>query len=211
MKVAIYCRVSTKEQNEELQLTGCHSINTYGEYDLYQDKQSAFKDHVDRQDFERLKSAIKQHRHTHLIVWDLDRIFRNRKKLIEFFEFCKHYGCTIHSYRQGWLEQLHKIQAPFNEIMHSLMLQIMGWLAEEESQKKSERVKAAVRRTGTITRSYKGNKWGRKGISKQKCTIIRTMRTQGSSIRSIATTLGLSVGVVHKIVTKSAEDNEAVL
>lgn len=130
--------------------------------------------------------SIKQRKINHLIVWDLDRVYRNRKRLINFFELCKVYNCKIHSFRQSWLEELNKIPEPFNEIMHSLMLQIMGWLAEEESKKKSERVKNAVRKKGNRTLSYKGNKWGRKEIKsprlKQK---VKELREQGLSFREI--------------------------
>ena len=97
-----------------------------------------------------------------MICWDLDRLYRNRKKLIEFFELCKMYNCQIHSYRQDWLEQLYKIPEPFNEIMHTLMLNLMGWLGEDESKKRSDRISRAVRKKDGITKSYKGNKWGRR-------------------------------------------------
>jgi len=40
--------------------------------------------------------------------------------------------------------------------MHDLMLNIMGWIAQDESDKKSKRVKAAIRKENGITKSYKG-------------------------------------------------------
>ena len=200
MKAIIYLRTSTEEQNPQNQLKDCLSINKYGDHELFEEKQSAYKDR-DRKEFNQVIKLIKQQENSHLIVWDLDRIYRNRKKLIEFFDMCKIYNCKIHSFRQTWLEELHKIQEPFNEIMHTLMLQIMGWLAEEESKKKSERVKLAVRKKeGHSTKSYKGNKWGRKSLSSQKQNKIKELRTQGKSIRDISKELNISVGVVHKFI-----------
>ena len=197
MKVLIYLRTSTQEQNPENQLKDCLSINKFGEHIVLQEQQSAFKD-VNRVEFDKVLTSIKRRECEHLICWDLDRLFRNRQKLIDFFQLCKMYGCKVHSYRQQWLEELNSIQPPFDEIMHSLMLQIMGWLAEEESKKKGERVKASVRKKGDKTVSYKGNKWGRRMLTKQQQNKILELKGEGLSIRAISKQLGISIGGVHK-------------
>ncbi len=212
----IYIRTSTEEQNPGNQLRDCLKINSYGEYELSEEKQSAFKD-KDRPLFEEIRKRIKQNKLDHLICWDLDRLYRNRKKLIEFFDFCKIYKCKVHSYRQEWLEQLNSIPEPFNEIMHNLMLQIMGWLAEEESKKKSERVKLAVRKNkGKPTKSYKGNLWGRKSLSKNVVKEILKLHDAGLSIRKISAQVfywdknknkkSVAIGSVHKIITQSKKE-----
>lgn len=203
MKVVIYIRTSTTEQNPELQLRDCKSINQYGKPEIISEQQSAYKD-KDRPKFETVKKQIKQGKIDHLIVWDLDRIYRNRKKLIEFFQFCKIYSCKIHSFRQQWLENLNQIQAPFNEIMYDLMLQIMGWLAEEESKKKSDRARIA----------YQGRskKWGRKPISRTIENKVMNLHAEGKTLREIALEVvywdksrnkhQLSKSAVHKIIQK---------
>lgn len=158
----VYIRTSTEEQTPELQLKDCNILLeklSIKDYEIISDKQSAWKD-VDREGFDKIAKAIKSREVKNLICWDLDRLFRNRKKLIEFFQFCKIYKCKIYSARQDWLESLNKMPEPFNEIMFDLMLSIMGWLAEEESTKKSQRVKNAVVKEDGITKSYKGKRWG---------------------------------------------------
>jgi len=192
----IYIRTSTEDQNPENQLKDCESINKYGQYELFMDKQSAWKDNIERDNFEIIKIKIKNRKVEHLIVWDLDRLYRNRKNLKAFFEFCKVYNCKIHSFRQEWLENLSELPSPFNEIFYEFLLQVMGWMAEDESTKKSERVKAAVRKKGKSTLSYKGNKWGRKSLSTQKLNKIREL--QNLSLRKIADELNISKSVVHK-------------
>jgi DNA invertase Pin-like site-specific DNA recombinase len=187
-KAIIYLRTSTEEQNPKNQLKDCEAlINKLDlkNYEVLPEQQSAFKD-VGRGVFENIKQSIKKKEIKFLICWDLDRLFRNRKKLIEFFEFCKIYNCKIYSVRQEWLESLNNIQEPFNEIMHNLMLQIMGWLSEDESKKKSERVKSAIRKKDNKTISYKGNAWGRKALSKNVRKEILEKHKQGLSIREIA-------------------------
>jgi len=206
---AIYIRTSTEEQEPENQIKDIELISGK-DYLLFKDKQSAWKDNLDREQFTNLKKDIQLKKISELYVWDLDRIFRNRKKLIEFFELCKLYKCKIHSYRQQWLEQLNNIPEPFNEIMHSLMVQIMGWLAEEESNKKSERIKVSIRRNQGITSSYKGNKWGRKAL-KIEDAIIKAFN-EGKSFREIIKEISytdknnhkkfVSIGYVHKTIKK---------
>ena len=198
MKTAIYIRTSTTEQDPENQLKQCLEINSYGDYILFKEQQSAWKD-TERPEFEKIRSLIKKKALSHLICWDFDRLYRNRNKLIAFFKLCKAYGCKIHSYRQQWFENLNKIEPPFDEMMHDFMLQMMGWLAEEESSKKSQRVKAAIKTNSkgqTISRL--GNKWGRKALSTFKVNKIMEYHAQGLSMAKIAEQVGCSKGVVHK-------------
>lgn len=203
----IYIRTSTDQQDPKNQLADCESINEYGNYALFQEQQSAWKDNLNKRDkFKELLRLIKNGRINHLIVWDLDRLYRKRTKIVEFFKLCKVYNCNIHSYRQIWLEELYKIPEPWNEIVSDLTVQIMGWMAEEESIKKSERIKLAVRKQKGRTVSYKGNKWGRKALSTFKKNKVSELRSQGLSIRNIANELNISVGSVHKTIAKKREN-----
>lgn len=189
MDALIYNRTSTEEQNPENQLKDCVSIANRLSltYEVLEEHKSAFKDNVNRDKFKEALKLIKSKKIKNFIVWDLDRIYRNRKKLINFFQICKFYKVKIHSFNQSWLDNLNSIPEPFNEIMFDLMLQIMGWLAEEESMKKSQRVKIAVRKVNGVTKSYKGNKWGRKNIeTKRLKEDILKLRNEGKTLREIA-------------------------
>lgn len=184
----IYLRTSTEEQNPENQLQDCETLALklgLKNYEVFEDRVSGWKE-LERENFDKIKKAIERKSVNVLIVWDLDRLYRNRKRLIDFFELCKFYDCKIYSYRQEWLEGLNNIQSPFNEIVHNLMLQIMGWLAEEESNKKSERVKSAIKKKEGKTYSKFGRKWGRKSLSNNVKKEIIEKRNQGLSIREIA-------------------------
>jgi len=212
----IYIRTSTEEQNPENQLAQIFTIaNSEDKPLILEDKVSGWKDH-DRPDFTKLISLVKQKQVKNLYVWDLDRLYRNRLKLVEFFNLCKHYDVSIHSYRQKWLEELNSAPSPWNDIMSDMMLQIMGWLAEEESAKKSERVKAAIRSRGGKTVSYKGNKWGRKGLPKKTKDRIIAAHLEGHSIRKIMDLVQttdkhgnmkkISRGAVHKTIVAYRTD-----
>jgi len=210
----IYIRTSTEEQNPENQLKDCKTL-VNGDYELIEDKQSAWKEEKERDGFAKAKKLIRTRKIKHFIVWDLDRIYRNRMKLREFFRYCKFYKCSIHSFRQKWLEELYEMPEPFNEIMHDLMLNIMGWIAQDESDKKSKRVKAAIRIVDGVTKSYKGKKWGRKAVKINE--EIFKMREEGKTIREITRIIYywdknnhkkyVSVGFVHKVLKERQEED----
>ena len=210
MKTIIYIRTSTEEQNPQNQLSDCISINKYGDYEVIEDKGSAWKD-ILRDGFEKIRIEIKSRQIEHLIVWDLDRIYRNRKRLIDFFQFCEIYKCKVHSFRQSWLDEVNNIPSPWNEIIYGLMLQVMGWLAQDESDKKSQRVKAAIRMKEDGAYSYNGKKWGRKEISSQAINKIIALHQEGKTMREICSLVqhtdknnqmkNVSLGLVHKIIS----------
>jgi DNA invertase Pin-like site-specific DNA recombinase len=100
---------------------------------------------------------------------------------------------------------------PFDEVMYNLMLEIIGWIAEEQSSTKSIRVKLAVRKGVKGTYSHKGNKWGRKAFPKQTIDRVIKLHKDGTSIRNISSLVkvydknnnprNISKSSVHKIVT----------
>lgn len=201
MKVkAIYIRTSTEEQEPETQIREIETISGT-EYTLFQDKQSAWKELKERENFEKLKIQIKNGSITDLYVWDWDRLFRNRLRLKEFFQFCNIHNCNIHSYRQKFFEEFYKIPKPFDEIMQDLFLNLLGWMAEDESDKRSDRVKkAVVKEEGMKTVSYKGNKWGRKALHTNKIRVLQEHLDQNLSYRQVAEKTGVSIGTISNLV-----------
>jgi len=96
--------------------------------------------------------------------------------------------------------------------MIDLMLNLLGWMAEDESKKKSERVKASIRFKDGKTLSYKGNKWGRKSLPLQAKNKIISLHNQGLSMRTIVALVqtadknnnmkNVSLGTVHKVLAE---------
>ena len=210
----IYIRTSTEEQDPKNQLNSCLSIYKpeYGEHEIIEDKQSAWRENVEREGFDGVRKNIMNQSVKHLIIWDFDRLYRNRKNLKAFFELCKIHHCKIHSVRQDWLEKINTMPAPWDEVIHDLMVQIMGWLAQDESDKKSQRVRAAIRIDSEGAKfSYKGKKWGRKEITTQAMNKIIELRKQGKTFRQICQEVTytdktgnlthVSLGIVHKILS----------
>jgi len=215
---AIYIRTSTEDQNPQNQLADIRTIdNNLLNVETFEDKQSAWKDNKERESFQNIIKNIKSKKITDLYVWDWDRIYRNRIKLKEFFALCKIYKVSVHSFRQSWYEAINDIPEPFNEIMIDLMINLLGWMAEDESKKKSERVKASIRTKDGKTLSYKGNKWGRRSLPTQARNKILELHKEGLSIRKIAERVqtadknnnmkNVATGTVHKVIAEFKAKN----
>jgi DNA invertase Pin-like site-specific DNA recombinase len=181
----IYLRTSTHEQTPQLQLRDIRTICSEDAIEYYE-QLSAWKENVKRPVFEKIIKQINAGKVESLYVWDWDRIYRNRNRLKEFLLLCKMHGVVLHSYRQKWFEDFHKIPKPFNEIVMEMVINLLGWIGEEESEKKSSRVKMAVKKTSKGTFSHNGNKWGRKSFSAQTISRVLELHQQGLSIRKIA-------------------------
>lgn len=225
----IYLRTSTEEQSPELQLNDCVELIkrlniSKDDCDIVEEKKSAFKDDNRREVFNSILLRIKKRNVNTLVVWDLDRVYRNRKKLISFFELCKVYSCKIYSFRQQFLEDINKAPEPWNEMLFNNLIFILGWIAEEESQKRSERITNAVRKKdkeGNVIKalSYKGNKWGRKEIENKKMiSDILKLHEQGLSLREISqrvkyndknnNKVNPSVSLVWKVIKQNKKINK---
>jgi len=162
-KAYAYLRVSTEEQNEENQLK---DVEVYA-HELGLELAGVYREHgvsawkkksTSRRVFNRmLKDAVREGV-LHIVVWDFDRVERNRRRFIELVRELRRGGIRLHSVRQRWLEELNQIPEPWGEIVGDLMLHIVGWMAEEESSKRSERVKIAYER---MREEGEVDRWGR--------------------------------------------------
>lgn len=209
-----YIRTSTADQEPQLQI---RDINTQFKdiiFSTYQEKLSAYKDNVKRPEFDKVLKEIRKGKVDNIYGWDLDRIYRNRKRLKGFFEFCRLHKTKIHSVNQSWLENINRNEESIQDLLYDILINVIGWIGEEESEKRSKRVKMAViSKEGKRTKSYKGNNWGRKPISKQAIKKIKKLKKDGLSIRQIADEViiydknkngkNISKSAVHKILQEN--------
>jgi len=204
MKPLLYLRTSTKDQNPELQrkqgVEFCLELGL-GEPEVYSEKGSAYKLEKVRPIWEHVVKLAKKEKRD-IVVWRYDRSFRNREEFYKFMKVMfevyktKVYSVTEPSILSFWnmLDKSNTGNPIFDELLNSMfkaiwdfMIQNAGEAAEEESKKKSNRVKLAVIKiNGKPTKSYKGNKWGRKPISKQLERRILELSKLGLSSRDIA-------------------------
>lgn len=201
MRRIAYLRVSTDEQDPENQRRDVESV-VDGDVEWVIEHGSAWKKEglADRPQFKRIYDLVKRGRVERLYVWDIDRLFRKRKKLVAFLELCKACGCIVISYRQQFLRELERIPPPWNEIFYDFIIQVFAYLAEEESQKKSERVRAAFK-----SGRYNG-RWGRPKAGFNKHRAYHLLFSEGCSVRRVAAELGVSFTTVWRF-KKECEKN----
>ncbi len=174
-KVVIYLRTSTEDQEPENQKRECLNFAKNRGYEVEEvllERLSGFKQ-IDRPKYEKIKEMARKGEIKAVIVWALDRWVRNRDTLIEDTTVLRNYGCKIHSVQEAWLEAIN-IEGALGKTIQEFLLGLMGSMGEMESQRKSERVRLAVRRKDGVTKSYKGNKWGRKSLPKK--TVRRVLQ-----------------------------------
>jgi DNA invertase Pin-like site-specific DNA recombinase len=229
MKAIIYIRTSTKDQEPELQRNECLDFAHRMGLDVAEvvsEQGSAYKLERIRPKWESVQKQAKNEK-LDIILWKYDRAFRNRE---EFYKFIKVmfevYGTKVYSVTEPsiisfWemMDKSHSENPIFNELLKGIfqamwdfMIQQAGEVAEEESRKKSQRVKLAVRKEEGMTKSYKGNRWGFHSLPNKVNEEIVNLINQGKTIREITnevfywdknrTKKYVSVGYVHKILTK---------
>jgi len=170
-KVAVYLRVSSKEQTIENQLPALQkwiADRGYELVEIYSENESAWRSGHQRE-LSRLLNDLRSGRRKVDIVltWALDRLSREGvAAILNLVDRFKRYGVRVVSLQESWTE------APGD--MADLLYAITGWVANFESRRKSERTKAGLARAVA-----KGKKLGRPKGSKDK----RRRRTTGYLLR----------------------------
>jgi len=190
MRHVIYLRTSTEEQTPENQLKDVQSLAPV-DAEILIEKASAWKNEERRPVFSVLRKDVLRGAVASICIWDLDRLYRNRKASVEFLRLCYAQGVAVRSYRQEWLSQIEKLPSPWNEIVREFLIQILSWLAEEESDKRSKRVKIAHQ-------NHSGNSWGRPKAEFNSYRAYQLLFVDGLSIRAVAKELGVSKDTISR-------------
>lgn len=178
-KAIIYLRVSTREQNEQIQKDDCIAYCNNHNWEIegiYQERVSGFKKDVLRPERDKVIEKARLGEAKHIIVWAFDRWVRNRDTLIEDVTTLINYGCKLHSIKDDWYESIN-IEGSLGKTIREFMLGLIGSLAQMESERRSERILLGKKNT-TI-------KQGRKKTERDYALINR-LHEQGLSTYKIA-------------------------
>jgi len=183
MKLAIYARVSTEDQTTKNQvhalLDYCQKRKDIDElYHVYEETESAWQRGHQKQLKELIADAQRGCFDT-VLVWSLDRLTRGGAlKILEMIDLFKRHNIRVISYQEPWTE------AP-GEIA-DILYAITGWVAQMESQRRSERTKAGLER-----RRLEGKDIGRPTGSKDK----KKRSNAGYRLRHAQNAVGKQKGV----------------
>jgi DNA invertase Pin-like site-specific DNA recombinase len=158
---------------------------------LYRDRgQSGAKQ--DRPALNALLSDLRKRKLDVILVWSLDRLARSLKQLLMISEECRSLGVDLVSLRQNIDTTLPAGRLTF---------QILGAVAEFERELLRERVKA-----GMAQARRAGKRIGRPALRHFGPTErerIRSLRTQGTSVRKLAKDFATTQWMIAKLLGSS--------
>jgi putative DNA-invertase from lambdoid prophage Rac len=192
MRIAIYARVSTHDQNCERQVKDLTEYAAKCDYEvvgIWSETMSGMK--VDRVKRKEVMKLARARDIDAVLVTELTRWGRSTTDLISTLN-------ELHSWKVSLIAQ-NGFQCDLSTPHGKMILGIMATLAEFERDLFSERVKSGV----ALARS-KGKVFGRKPGSKadKYRNDIKLLNEDGKSIRVIANQLGLSKNMVERQLEK---------
>lgn len=147
-KAAAWYRVSTGHQDSENQVPDVQAFAAHHVYDLavsYTVADTAWKDGGGPEYRKVLQQALDDAhsgKFSVLVVWSLDRIVRSNQggaeAALRIIRQFRQRGCTVVSVRESWLNGSPEVQ--------DVLVAFAGWMAQRESDRRSERVRAGLAR-----------------------------------------------------------------
>jgi DNA invertase Pin-like site-specific DNA recombinase len=184
MRVGIYARVSTKDQNCDLQL---RDIRVYCEARRFEAReyvdlgQSGAKD--SRPELNKLMEDARKRKFDAVIVWRFDRFARSTKHLLLALEEFRSLGIQFISYQENI-----DTSSPLGQALFT----IVSAVAQLERDLIRERVSAGIRNARSS-----GTRFGRPMRNVDVDEILK-LKAAGHSVRQIATKLGIGYGTVRE-------------
>lgn len=189
MRAAIYARVSTSDQNNALQVAELENYARTRQWTIEQVEQDTLSGaKADRRGLTAILDAARARRIDVVLVWKLDRFGRSVKDLLLNVQILESAGVRFIATTQG-------IDTDHSNPVSRFTLQILAAVAELEREMIRERVNA-----GIAAAKAKGVKFGPK-LKIWNRGQAQLMRLTGSSMREIATELGVGVGTVHRLLS----------
>lgn len=186
--MAIYARVSTTDQNCEMQLRELREYSkrrgwkVAGEY--VDTGWSGAK--ASRPQLDRLMRDAQARRFDCVAVWKLDRWGRSVANCLQSIQELRGLGVR-------WVAVTQNLDTDETNPMSRFMLTIMAAVAEFEREMIRERVKA-----GMLAAKLRGRCAGRPRAVFDRAKVF-AMRRRGQSVRDIAHKMGVGVGTVHRL------------
>ncbi len=192
-KCALYARVSTSDQRADLQLDGLRRLAEQRGWRIveeYVDEgYSGTKDR--RPALDRLMADAHKGRFSVVAVWRFDRWARSVRHLVMTLDDLRERGIDFVSLND---------QIDTSTPTGRMMFAVVAAMAQFEAEVIRERTIA-----GLAAAKRRGVRLGRKPVTFD-VDLARELRAEGRSFRQIAADLGVSVGLVHKVLSAAAAE-----
>jgi len=191
--VAIYARVSTDKQSLSQQIDACERFIRYKDLNLiktYSDTGSG-KSYKDRPQFAELINELRLMRYDGVVVFRLDRLFRNVVEAVNFFQEWSNRGIGIYSISESL-----DTSTAIGRAMQNIIL-VLAELERENI------IEATTQRLHEL--KLQGVKLGRPTLSSYQINKISKLRAGGKSYREIAGEMRISKSAVAKYLKEVKE------
>jgi DNA invertase Pin-like site-specific DNA recombinase len=146
LPAAVWLRVSTGHQDSDNQVPDLEAFAAHHGHVIkcrYQVSESAWNGGTDAGDYRRtLQRALDDAwagKFAVLIVWALDRITREGAEgALRIIRQFRERGCAVISVKESWLNGSPEVQ--------DVLVAFAGWMAQQESQRRSDRIRAGLAR-----------------------------------------------------------------
>jgi DNA invertase Pin-like site-specific DNA recombinase len=167
-RAAVWIRVSTAHQVTENQVPDLEKFAAHHGYELverYELSESAWNGGKDggeyRATMQRALDSAWRGDYEVLIVWALDRLTREGAEgALRILRQFRERGCTVVSVKESWLNGSPEIQ--------DVLVSFAGWVAQQESTRRSERIKAGLERRKAEGKPVGGRRPGAKDRGKRR-------------------------------------------
>lgn len=190
-KAIIYARVSTRDQNPQMQL---RDLRNY----VKSRKLKLIKEYIDyasgsnngRENYVKLFDDVRKRKCDIVIVWKFDRFARSTKELINALEEFSSLGVDFISYQENI-----DTGSPAGKVLFTLI----SAFAEFEREVIRERVKA-----GMDAARAKGKKIGRPPIKKFQIDEVKKLKSKGLHWKEIVKKTGVSKSFYYEIINHNS-------
>ena len=157
VKAGAWFRVSTGHQTDANQVPDVEAFAKHHGYviaERYQVSDSAWKNGGGEEYKATLQRALDDAwagKFSVLIVWTLDRIVRlGAEDALRIFRQFRERGCVLISVKESWLNGSPDVQ--------DVLIAFAGWMAQRESERRSERIRAGLARKRAEDSGFKGGR-----------------------------------------------------
>jgi DNA invertase Pin-like site-specific DNA recombinase len=141
--VALYLRVSTKDQTTANQLHQLEDLCTRREWEIvrvYKDAESGSKGRGERSEFDAMFRDARAGKFALIVFWSVDRFSREGvAQTFNYLQLLDSYGVRFYSHEEQYLETE-------NEMVRDIVLAILAAAAKAERVRLSSRTKAGLER-----------------------------------------------------------------
>ena len=179
MKIG-YARVSTQDQNLELQLK---ALKNAGCQKLFREKVSG--SNRQRPEFQRMLNQIRLG--DIIIVWKLDRLARSTRDLLNTMETMREAGAKFQSLSEPWA----------NTTTHAgkMIMTVFAGIAEFERDLIRERTGA-----GREAAKQRGVRFGRpRKLNPEQAQVAHQLLSEGRAVRDIARTFNVHEATIYRL------------